>query len=683
MRQTKNYGWDVVQRSDGRPDIEQVTNVFDSIDEKVKQLDDKDTFIENRIDQTNESVTQTNQKVTELTGTVTQTNNTVTQINTKVQGLETKTEQINTKITQIETEATSLGERVSQTETEITALDGRVTGLENATIEIATVEEAIAGERNDIAMSPYTTKQAHYAWGGGGRGNVFIRSKSTNSFTASTETTTFTISDFKDTYMIELIFKNLSLVEDVDYRLNRLTGEVTLLTFSLKTGDTIYYNIFDTKAQVFKSGQKQGEFVAKEETGTFTIPDFNNEKQATLIFDGLVLLENNEYTITNQGAVTLLNWTLKIGEKITYLIETTSYDYNELSNKPAIPTVDVDKAYVDNKVGDTTALQTMNKTSLVDAVNEVDNEIGVLSEKVEMMEDCTSGYIADYISIAVNKGVKRGYFMAVNVQDISEKSWGYDIEFRMGEAPRVIVFSTRSRTGETYIRELDTSTRAWSYDWQQLANTEQINVLEGKALQYKGVFGGDLNTLNTTESLGIYRLQATCTNTPDDSIKYVFEHAVLIVSTDGYSITQDLTLTHNAYSAYVNRRYFRTSITVTFQKWEQIATTSKTDILCTPKAGVTIVEQKSYMVNNVVYISIMFKKTDNSAINSIFSAINVPSFARPLMEISLSVVAVDAVGNGIVNKSISCSLNTSGDIWVVSDTESVATQIRVNGVFVL
>lgn len=114
-----------------------------------------------------------------------------------------------------------------------------------------------------------------------------------------------------------------------------------------------------------------------------------------------------------------------------------------------------------------------------------------------------------------------------------------------------------------------------------------------------------------------------------------------------------------------------------------LATTSKTDILCTPKAGVTIVEQKSYMVNNVVYISIMFKKTDNSAINSIFSAINVPSFARPLMEIPLSVAVVDAVGNGIVNKSISCPLNTSGDIWVVSDTESVATQIRVNGVFVL
>ena len=191
MRQTKNYGWDVVQRSDGRPDIEQVTNVFDSIDEKVKQLDDKDTFVSNKVNEIDGKLTQTSQKFTELTGAVT------------------------------------------QAETKITTLDGRVTGLENATIEIATVEEAIAGERNDIAMSPYTTKQAHYAWGGGGgRGSVFIRSKSTNSFTANTETTTFTISDFKDTYMIELIFKNLSPVEDVDYRLNKLTGEVTLLTLS-------------------------------------------------------------------------------------------------------------------------------------------------------------------------------------------------------------------------------------------------------------------------------------------------------------------------------------------------------------------------------------------------------------------------------------------------------------------
>lgn len=130
-------------------------------------------------------------------------------------------------------------------------------------------------------------------------------------------------------------------------------------------------------------------------------------------------------------------------------------------------------------------------------------------------------------------------------------------------------------------------------------------------------------------------------------------------------------------------KWFREKNAEGWTEWQQVATTTKTDILCTPKTGVTIVEQKSYMVNNVVYISIMFKKTDNSAINSIFSAINVPSFARPLMEISLSVMAVDTVENGIVNKSISCSLNTSGDIWVVSDTESVATQIRVNGVFVL
>lgn len=197
---------------------------------------------------------------------------------------------------------------------------------------------------------------------------------------------------------------------------------------------------------------------------------------------------------------------------------------------------------------------------------------------------------------------------------------------------------------------------------------KQINVLSSISFKFKE----DLNKVDikTITQSGIYRL-ISCTNAPCS-----------------YGVLEVTNLTGNLHYTVIdtinNKMYIMTRRDIgEWTEWAEVATTTKTDILCTPKAGVTIVEQKSYMVNNVVYISIMFKKTDNSAINSIFSAINVPSFARPLMEISLSVAAVDAVGNGIVNKSISCPLNTSGDIWVVSDTESVATQIRVNGVFVL
>lgn len=571
MRQTKNYGWNVVQRTDGRPDIEQVTNVFDSIDEKVKQLDDKDTFVSNKVNEIDGKLTQTSQKVTELAGAVT------------------------------------------QAETKITTLDGRVTGLENATIEIATVEEAIAGERNDIAMSPYTTKQAHYAWGGGGRGNVFIRSKSTNSFTANTETTTFTISDFKDTYMIELIFKNLSPVEDVDYRLNRLTGEVTLLTFSLKTGDTIYYNIFDTKAQVFKSGQKQGEFVAKEEIGTFTIPDFNNEKQATLIFDGLVLLENNEYTITNQGVVTLLNWTLKIGEKITYLIETTSYDYNELSNKPAIPTVDVDKAYVDNKVGDTTALQTTNKTNLVSAVNELKKDKIDRSQIKNNLTETNAGSVLDASQGKVLK------------DDINTRALKTEVGTLSGLTTTVkssIVNAINEVSG--YIGELQSlATNAKTSVVEAVnENTNGINDLSSISFKFKE----DLNKVDikTITQSGIYRL-ISCTNAPCS-----------------YGVLEVTNLTGNLHYTVIdtinNEMYIMTRRDIgEWTEWQQIATTTKTDILFPYNSGYTTqathIRNGIVVENNHIYVYINVRKLDGSDVAAGSTIGILPPNCRPDKEI--------------------------------------------------
>lgn len=205
------------------------------------------------------------------------------------------------------------------------------------------------------------------------------------------------------------------------------------------------------------------------------------------------------------------------------------------------------------------------------------------------------------------------------------------------------------------------------------SNTEQINDLFGETIEIGFGKRCKPTTVSSYKDLPNGRWFGTIPDAPVEGVCY---YDVYLGDNQVYKRVE-------CKSWLSGTIYFNQNINGAWGEWKQLATTSKTDILCTPKAGVTIVEQKSYMVNNVVYISIMFKKTDNSAINSIFSAINVPSFARPLMEISLSVAAVDAVGNGIVNKSISCPLNTSGDIWVVSDTESVATQIRVNGVFVL
>ena len=77
--------------------------------------------------------------------------------------------------------------------------------------------------------------------GGGGGGTVFDV-EDYDSFTATEDTTTFTIADMTESKLVQIVFEGLELIKDVNYTIDKTTGIVTL-GFTLKATQTIYYKL--------------------------------------------------------------------------------------------------------------------------------------------------------------------------------------------------------------------------------------------------------------------------------------------------------------------------------------------------------------------------------------------------------------------------------------------------------
>ena len=100
----------------------------------------------------------------------------------------------------------------------------------------------------------------------------------------------------------------------------------------------------------------------------------------------------------------------------------------------------------------------------------------------------------------------------------------------------------------------------------------------------------------------------------------------------------------------------------------------KTEFLCTAKAGWTIISQKNYKINNVVYFSINARKTDNSVITGkelheiatiptgFFSAVNYSGASYGYGGGSGIDVGVSVFGNNVVNVILSAT--NSAFVWL-------------------
>jgi len=109
---------------------------------------------------------------------------------------------------------------------------------------------------------------------------------------------------------------------------------------------------------VFMTGHGGFQFTAENDVTSFVIPtDIYNPTTDTaqFYFEGLRLNEVENFTLSKNTVS--LTFTLKKGESIFVKITHSSYNYEELSNKP--------------RIGSLADLQTSNKTTLVEAINEV------------------------------------------------------------------------------------------------------------------------------------------------------------------------------------------------------------------------------------------------------------------------------------------------------------------------
>lgn len=86
----------------------------------------------------------------------------------------------------------------------------------------------------------------------------------------------------------------------------------------------------------FVSGVNNGIFIAPTNSvSTFTIADYQSSKIVTLIKENYVLVQNKDFSIDNTGLVTL-SYPLEKDQFVAWVMMHTTYDYNDLANKPTI-----------------------------------------------------------------------------------------------------------------------------------------------------------------------------------------------------------------------------------------------------------------------------------------------------------------------------------------------------------
>lgn len=66
------------------------------------------------------------------------------------------------------------------------------------------------------------------------------------------------------------------------------------------------------------------------------------------------------------------------------------------------------------------------------------------------------------------------------------------------------------------------------------------------------------------------------------------------------------------YGPNQGRKFYRINTFGTWTDWDEVATTTKTNILVTPQPGYEVLYQKSYRINGITYLSVRVRKTDRS-----------------------------------------------------------------------
>lgn len=207
-------------------------------------------------------------------------------------------------------------------------------------------------------------------------------------------------------------------------------------------------------------------------------------------------------------------------------------------------------------------------------------------------------------------------------------------------------------------------------------NTDQINVLSGKidiGILRSGTLADYILKHGRNGGVGGNTHEASMTDLPEQrwGMFHVMKHASEVWTVIWYS---DYNSTHY-------KRQLRSEGWVT--EWEPIATTSKTDILCTQCSGWTVTEQSSYIINNVVYINVVVRSETPMQIGVQQYPFTVPINYKPKASVVMCGLHLREGGAILINThGVNGSLWNNGGFYFFNNIEG-AQDIRFTGVYAI
>lgn len=199
-------------------------------------------------------------------------------------------------------------------------------------------------------------------------------------------------------------------------------------------------------------------------------------------------------------------------------------------------------------------------------------------------------------------------------------------------------------------------------DWQQIATTEQISVLNTRTLApvLSNLIPDALYIGDEWTGICCVRSSEGTINMPPNciiGIRYMRK-----LNEDNVAVYVDNTQNGD--------KWINTWNGSTWLGWQQIATTTKTSFLCTASSGYTIMSQNCYTKNDEFYINMRVKKTDGSAFNG-----ELVVATKPFSTVSVDVgSAMGSVSSGSWTLPVNC-FSVTGNSIVISTSQTTIQEI--------
>lgn len=330
----------------------------------------------------------------------------------------------------------------------------------------------------------------------------------------------------------------------------------------------------------------------------------------------------------------------------------------------------------------------MNKPQLIQKVEKNKTDLGTVLDRGFVDTVWHGGFTEEEWNTNRdwNRVIKNGYYRA-NSWDTEEKNLPNVSKF--GSQIGTLVVTNVSNTihqefttpNGIFFRSSGDNGVTWK-EWEKIATVDQLKALSDSSLNVSEVTMPD-NTDWFTLGIGAWSVNLninTCTNTPQ-SIGATSKGTLVVFK----SYKQDSEWGGYTYiytcstGMYICNRYDK----ATNLQWSKVATTDKIDISCTPNTGFSVVRQKSYQINNILYVDVLFKNTDGTSLaKALLNPFKLPS-GGILTHKNIPFTTWINSGASMRGSGGISTIRSDGQVYLLNDVSEAITEIQVCGAVVL